>query len=300
MSLNPIRPFESSRLRMIVRLFFVGAAGVALVAAMCTSRATEQGASSSRRAFQILIPSGPTPTPFPCPGCWQQLGFSENFDGVVPPALPPGWLATNAQGPPPLWVSSNSGVPMPPADTAPNAAMIDDPAAFSDKRLDSPQLSFFESLGVRLTFRHNFNLEASEQNQGLGYDGGVLEVSSDGGNTFQDILAAGGSFVVGGYNRTIATDRGSPIAGRQAWSGNSGGFITTVVNVPAFQTPSTKLRWRMASDSTGSGEGWRVDTVNVTWCHGQGTPCPTPTAKPTATPRSTPLPRVRPTPVLRP
>jgi hypothetical protein len=230
------------------------------------------------------------------------LGFGENFDGVVPPALPPGWLATNAQGPPPFWLASNSGVPLPPADTLPNAAFIDDPAVLSDKRLDSPGLIFFEGGGVRLTFRHNFNLEASEQNQGLGYDGGVLEVSSDGGNTFQDILAAGGSFVVGGYNRTIATDRGSPIAGRQAWSGNSGGFITTVVNVPAFQTPSTKLRWRMASDSTGSGEGWRVDTVNVTWCHGQGTPCPppTPTITPPPTPKPTPSARPRPTPAPRP
>ncbi len=57
-------------------------------------------------------------------------------------------------------------------------------------------------MGLRLTFRHNFNLEAPEQNQNVGYDGGVLEVSSDGGNTFQDILAAHGSFVVGGYNRT--------------------------------------------------------------------------------------------------
>ena len=66
----------------------------------------------------------------------------------------------------------------------------------------------------------------------LGFDGGVLEVSFDGGNTFQDILAAGGSFVMGGYNRTIATDRGSPLAGRQAWSGDSEGFITTVVNLP--------------------------------------------------------------------
>ena len=63
----------------------------------------------------------------------------------------------------------------------------------------------------------------------------MLEVSSDGGNTFQDILAAGGSFVVGGYNRTIATDRGSPIAGRQAWSGNSDGFITTVVTFRPFK-----------------------------------------------------------------
>ena len=214
----------------------------------------------------------------------------------MPPELPLGWLATDAQGPPPLWGTSNSGVPLPPADTLPNAAVVDDPSVASDKRLDSPQFTFFEGGGVRLIFRHNFNLEASEQNQGLGYDGGVLEVSSDGGNTFQDILEAHGSFVVGGYNRTIATDRGSPIAGRQAWSGNSGGFITTVVNVPAFQTPSSKIRWRMASDSTGSGEGWRVDTVHVTWCHGQGTPCPTPT--PARKPA--PSPRPRPTPVPRP
>ena len=83
----------------------------------------------------------------------------------------------------------------------------------------------------------------------LGFDGGVLELSTDGGNTFQDILAAGGSFFIGGYNRTISADRGSPIAGRRAWSGDSEGFITTVVDLPAVQTVS-RLRWRMASDTS--------------------------------------------------
>jgi hypothetical protein len=29
------------------------------------------------------------------------MELSQNFDGVTPPALPPGWAATNAQGPPP-------------------------------------------------------------------------------------------------------------------------------------------------------------------------------------------------------
>jgi hypothetical protein len=169
---------------------------------------------------------------------------------------------------------------MPPAHTPPNATFIDDPAVVSDKRLDSIQLSFFEGDAVRLTFGHNFNLEASDVDPNLGFDGGVLELSTDGGNTFQDILAAGGSFVLGGYNRTISTDRGSPIAGRQAWSGNSGGFITTVVNVPAFQS-LVRLRWRMASDSSGSSEGWRVDSVYITWCHGFGPPCtPTPSPPP--------------------
>jgi hypothetical protein len=98
-----------------------------------------------------------------------------------------------------------------------------------------------------LTFRHNFNLDASPTDPNVGFDGGVLEISTDGGNTFQDILDAGGSFVSGGYNRTIATDRGSPIVGRQAWSGNSVGFITTVVNLPLVQT-AARLRWRMASE----------------------------------------------------
>jgi len=230
----------------------------------------------------------PSPTPPICPPCWFLSTFAENFDSVTPPALPPGWEATNAQGPPPFWVTSNSGVPIPPADSLPNAAFINDPVVVSDKRLDLPHVSFFEGLSPQLTFRQNFNFEASNMNSNLGFDGGVLELSTDGGNTFQDVLAAGGNFVIGGYNRIISTDRGSPIAGRQAWSGNSAGFITTVVNLPAFQTDGT-LRWRMATDTSGSDEGWRVDTVNLIWCRGMGPPCtPTPTAPPSATPTLTP------------
>lgn len=162
-------------------------------------------------------------------------------------------------GPPPLWVTSNSGLPVPPADTLPNVAFIDDPDTVSDKRLDSLQF-FFGVLSPQITFQHNFNLEASDVDPNLGFDGGVLEITTDGGNTFQDILDAGGGFVAGGYNRTISTDRGSPIAGRPAWSGNSKGFITTVVNLPLVGN-LIQLRWRMASDISGSSEGWRVDTL---------------------------------------
>jgi hypothetical protein len=206
--------------------------------------------------------------------------------------LPPGWLATNAQGPPPLWVSSDSGLPAPAADTLPIALFVDDPGVVSDKRLDGWAISLYEDASTRLVFRQNFNLEASDSEPNLGFDGGVLELSTDGGNTFQDILAAGGHFAAGGYNRVIATDRGSPIAGRQAWSGNSGGFITTVVGLPSNLLQG-KLRWRMASDNSGGNEGWRIDTMNMSWCHGMGTPCPTPTP----VHRPSPSPQVRPTPV---
>ena len=238
----------------------------------------------------IQVVAGPTPTPIPTPSCppptrcYEVVVVIENFDNVTPPALPLDWLATNAQGPPPLWVTSNSGLPVPPADTLPNAAFIDDPDTVSDKRLDSLQF-FFGMLKPQMTFRHNYNLEASDVNPDLGFDGGVLEISTDGGNTFQDILDAGGSFDAGGYNRTISTDRGSPIAGRQAWSGNSNGFITTVVNLPFFGN-LIRLRWRMASDTSGSSEGWRVDTLYGAGC--APLPC--------ATPTPTPLPSLTPTP----
>ena len=210
------------------------------------------------------------------------------FDNVIPPALPPDWIASNAQGPPPFWVTSNSGVPMPPAYTLPNAAFIDDPAVISDKRLDSPPVSCcFEGCCLQLTFRHNFNFEASPTDPTVGFDGGVLELSIDGGNTFQYIPA--NAFRSGGYNRTISPDRGSPIAGLQAWSGNSGGFITTVLGLNVPPVISVRLRWRMASDTSGSGEGWRVDNVTFTWCSGPpGTPYPTPRSRPTPAPRPSP------------
>ncbi len=66
----------------------------------------------------------------------------------------------------------------------------------------------------------------------------VLEISINGG-AFQDIIAAGGSFAIGGYNGVISVNFGSPIAGRNAWTGNSAGFVTTTVNIPASANGGT-------------------------------------------------------------
>jgi hypothetical protein len=55
-------------------------------------------------------------------------------------------------------------------------------------------------------------------------------------------------------------------------------------------SPFTKFRWRMVSDNIGAGEGWRVDTVNISWCP----------IFPLCTPRPFPTPRSRPTPAPRP
>jgi hypothetical protein len=119
-------------------------------------------------------------------------------------------------------------------------------------------------------FRQNRNLEN-------GFDGGVLELSTNGGTTFQDVLATGATFGTGGYNGTISVNFGSPIAGRQAWTGNSAGFVTTTVNLPAaFNGQNVILRFRRGTDSSVSGQGWRIDSLSIMGsnCGGCTITCP--------------------------
>ena len=118
-----------------------------------------------------------------------------------------------------------------------------------------------KSAGAQLSFSHNYSLEA-------GYDGGVLEIKM-GTNDYVDILAAGGSFETGGYDRILLTGNGSdPLKGRSAWSGTSAGFMETVVNLPASAAGQTvQLKWRCGTDTSNGGQGWYVDDVTVTDYH---------------------------------
>lgn len=109
----------------------------------------------------------------------------------------------------------------------------------------------------------------------------MLEISSPNinGGAFTDITnaAVGGSFVTGGYTDTISASFLSPIGGRQAWSGNSGGYITTVANLgPNVQGQTIKLRFRFASDCSVSATGHNIDTVRIVdgfnCCGVSGTP----------------------------
>ncbi len=180
----------------------------------------------------------------------------ENFDEVTAPALPSDWVTT-ASGAGTNWTTEDTL-----SDTAPNAAFASEFPAVSDMTLDSPV--FTASAGMMVSFRHQYNLEHGSGT--TAYDGAVLEISINGG-AFTDIVAAGGSFTTGGYNSTVSSSFSSPIAGRDAWSGDSGGFVDAVASLPpAADGQPCQLRWRTADDdsSTASGTiGWWVDTIHL-------------------------------------
>ncbi|MGD0651488.1 MAG: S8 family serine peptidase [Verrucomicrobiia bacterium] len=198
----------------------------------------------------------------------QTIDFAENFDEVTPPALPSGW-ATSATGAQSHWVTSTGS-----SDTPPNAAFSPDPDSAGVNELDTPPIPI-ATASAQLTFRHSYSLEASSANPTVGYDGGVLEIKI-GNGSYADIISAGGSFITGGYDHTISSSYGNPLAGRPAWSGDSAGFVTTIVNLPASaKGQNVQLRWRCGTDSGNSTSvtGWFVDTVTISelaCCTGSG------------------------------
>jgi len=205
----------------------------------------------------------PTPTPTPTPSATPSPSPSgpctENFDGVTAPALPTGWVATLVTGDPPTWVTSTTT-----PDSPPNDAFVPNQDGISDKTLDSRNITI-NSAAAQLSFRNNFNTEHDPPPAEVFWDGYVLEVSINGGGTWTDIIDAGGSFFSGGYTGEIDGTANNPLAGRLAWSGDSGGYINTVLNLGAGLNGQTiKLRFRMGTDETVAAPGVRIDGLSIT------------------------------------
>jgi hypothetical protein len=109
---------------------------------------------------------------------------------------------------------------------------------------------------------------------GVLWDGSVLEISSPNisNGDFLDVTDShvGGTITSGGYTGEISGDAENPLAGRMAWSGNSGGYIDTVINLgPNLNGQVVTLRWRFGSDEATAAPGWRIDGLHI-----DGASCP--------------------------
>jgi hypothetical protein len=180
----------------------------------------------------------------------------ENFDGVTAPALPAGW-ATSTSGAATAFVTSTAA-----SDTAPNAVSTTLAATTGTAQLLSPSIAVPATGKNQLTFRHSYNTEFE-------WDGAIVAISINGGGFF-DILDAGGSFVTGGYTFALTSaadgNTNTTLRSRAAWTGSSGGFITSTINLPAVAAgQSIRLLFIAGSDSafTPVGAHWRVDSISL-------------------------------------
>ncbi|HSK72561.1 MAG TPA: post-COAP-1 domain-containing protein, partial [Pyrinomonadaceae bacterium] len=183
----------------------------------------------------------------------------QNFDGVTAPALPAGW-ATTRSGAGTLWTTSTAS-----ADTLPNAASTVFAATTGRADLLSAVIAVPATGSNQLTFRHSYNSEFE-------WDGGGLFINIEGvqaAGSYFDILDAGGSFETGGYPFVLvssANGNTNILQNRPAWTGNSGGFITTTVNLPAVAAgKNVTLLFIAGSDSaaTVANSHWRIDSISL-------------------------------------
>lgn len=131
----------------------------------------------------------------------------------------------------------------------------------SDVSLTSPAMAV-GSGPFTVAFRHRYSFEFDGTS---GYDGGVVELTQDGGATWIDI---GGSYD-GGTIATYSADP-NPLAGAPGYVGQSASWPalqTVTLNLGnTYAGKTVQLRFRVGTDS-GNGapaEGWYVDDVTVT------------------------------------
>ncbi len=181
----------------------------------------------------------------------QTVTQAQNFDSATPPALPAGWTTVQLVGTAINWVTTTTT-----PNSAPNAAFANDPSGANLSALISPAV-VIQSPASQITFKNNFLTENT-------FDGMVLEFTTNGGANWTDIIVGGGSFVSGGYTGTLATTDMNPLPGRMAWTGNSNGYITTLINLPAsLHGQTVQFRWLMGSDAIVASTGVRVDDVQI-------------------------------------
>lgn len=111
-------------------------------------------------------------------------------------------------------------------------------------------------VGAHLRFAHAFAFEPGS------YDGGVLELSTDGGSTWQE---AGHLLTANGYAGTISGSS-NPLDGRAGWVETSGGYTATRANLDSLAGQTVAFRWRIGTDVSTSGLGWMLDDVSIHTC----------------------------------
>ncbi|MEZ4379929.1 MAG: M36 family metallopeptidase [Nannocystaceae bacterium] len=130
----------------------------------------------------------------------------------------------------------------------------------SDTSLVSPPLEVVSGEPLVISFEHAHKFEYSES---IAWDGGVLEISDNDGETWTDVTALG---VDAGYNGTINSEA-NPIHGQAAYTDESPDYPNmTQVSLDfgeALAGKTIRMRFRIGTDAAMGGPGWAIDNIAV-------------------------------------
>ena len=120
----------------------------------------------------------------------------------------------------------------------------------TDVRLTSANAFEITESNARLSFWHAFETEVNR-------DGGNVEVSIDGGNTWIDQRQ---NFVKNGYNGILLNDF---LDGDQGFTANRNEYKESVIELSDYEGESILFRFRFSSNASVSGDGWYIDNIKL-------------------------------------
>jgi len=133
-----------------------------------------------------------------------------------------------------------------------------DVSSVSDQQLDSPEFSLPAIPGITLEF---WSWQEVEDSGSGCYDGGIVEASTDGGSSWTQLPDT--AMLTLPYDGSVSTCCSNPIQGQAAWCGDPRDWTLKVVDLTAYAAEKITLRFRLATDSSVSREGWYIDDVRV-------------------------------------
>ena len=134
----------------------------------------------------------------------------------------------------------------------------------SDTQLVSPVLQASATQPLVVTLQHAYSLEAFSALDRF-FDGGVIEVTSDGGAIWRDVTEVG---VDPGYPATLLDGTANPLNGRRAFSGTNPAYpareALTLDFGTQFAGQAVQIRFRLGTDACCNTVGWQLDDIAVT------------------------------------
>jgi uncharacterized repeat protein (TIGR01451 family) len=106
---------------------------------------------------------------------------------------------------------------------------------------------------MELSFWHYYDLETW-------YDGGVIEISTDNGATWDDL---GHLILENGYTLQLDGNTLNPLAGRLAFSDYTFDWIQTRVDLQSYAGQAVQIRFRLGTDEVYGYYGWNIDDIVI-------------------------------------
>ncbi|MBK8254318.1 MAG: M36 family metallopeptidase [Polyangiaceae bacterium] len=142
-----------------------------------------------------------------------------------------------------------------------------DYSTLSNTALVSPAVQVADSGNLTLSFRHRHKFETSNEDPTdpqtpiVFWDGSVIEITTDGGASWQDVSDFGDP----GYTGQIGNLAENPLADRMGYTDTNKSypnFDDVKINLGAsFAGKTVQVRFRIGSDQAAADEGWFIDDV---------------------------------------